>query len=76
MTEPTHETTDPLTGARLRSATHEDYDAVMAIPVDHFSGNDYLPHLYHQLLHEPKTYAYLAELDNKVVSLTIHKNVC
>jgi hypothetical protein len=56
-------------GVRVRRATSDDYDAVICI-VSSVSGiPDYMPTLYKHFVESPALYAaYVAELDQKVVS--------
>lgn len=48
-------------------ARPEDYDDVMAISQNIYSGNDYLPHRYHSWMTEPGRVVIIARRDRKLV---------
>ncbi|KAI2662746.1 putative N-acetyltransferase 16 [Labeo rohita] len=50
-------------------ARPEDYDDVMAISQNIYSGNDYLPHRYHSWMTEPGRVVIIARRDRKLVAL-------
>ncbi|XP_067258181.1 histidine N-acetyltransferase-like [Chanodichthys erythropterus] len=50
-------------------ASPVDYDDVMAISQDIYSGNDYLPHRYHSWMTEPGRVVIIARRDGKLVAL-------
>ena len=53
----------------FRLATHADYDDVMRINDDVYTGMDYLPVMYHEYIDDPIRYPYVAVLDNEIVSI-------
>ena len=60
-----------MASSRVRLATSEDYEAVMAIDTDVYAGGDYLPSLYADFIRDPMTRCYVLEIDNCVVSSVI-----
>jgi hypothetical protein len=54
---------------KFRPATDDDYGAVMDINGNVYRGRDYLPALYHEFIHTPTMYSYVAECEHKIVSI-------
>ncbi len=54
---------------RIRRATHDDYEAVLAINDNIYDGQDYMPTLFHQFLQCKQFVVYVAEINNTVVSV-------
>ena len=57
------------TELKCRLATAGDYEAVMDINRDVYSGFDYLPVKYHQYLANPYRICVVGEMDGKIVSI-------
>ena len=51
----------------VRLATFADYEAVLDINRNVYDGFDYLPVMYHEILHNPHNVAMVAEMKGKVV---------
>ncbi|XP_052456772.1 histidine N-acetyltransferase-like [Carassius gibelio] len=58
-----------IDGLTFFLAKSEDYDDVMAISQDIYSGNDYLPHRYHSWMTEPGRVVIIARRGRKLVAL-------
>ena len=56
----------------VRLSTHTDYRDVVAIDKHHkiYEGHDYIPELYHQILHEEHTFCFVGVLNGTIVSLS------
>ena len=54
-----------------RRATLNDYEAVMDINRNVYSGFDYLPYEYKQFTKSPNRIGFVGELDGKVVNIPI-----
>jgi len=55
---------------RVRLATHADYDDVIKIDENVAGGGDYLPSSYHDMMENPKTQCFLAELDGEYITIS------
>ena len=57
----------PAPGIICRRARLSDYEAVLAIIPDLYSGMDYIPARYNRYLSEPERLLYVMEKDTKIV---------
>ena len=63
-----------LKALRCRRATSSDYNRVIAINDNVYTGVDYLPVFYHLYLSDPRRFLYVGEIDQKIVSQKINNS--
>ena len=56
---------------QCRPATHADYEDVMDINRNVYRGRDHLAAMYHKFIETPLMYSYVAEYEQKIVSIFI-----
>ena len=61
---------------KVREATPDDYEAVMAIDTNIYDGYDYLPKMYHTYMKDPRRTGYVLEVNGRIVSKYTLKAYC
>ena len=57
----------------VRYATLDDYEAVLAINKNIYEGLDYVPAMYKSFIADPNAMAFVLEINNIVVSVSIDR---